>query len=992
MISLKPFFQPSPHRSVFLFLAAVSSVAFVGTVVLLLIYPAPIFTWQQLQELQLQEIPLYAFERGNLEFTLSGENFILFERWLGNPVKPNLLAQDFYLLFVGLGLAGLLAVISAMPRFWFYTGALVVAFFYSMLRWETLMIFNSESQFVTGAIVVSILGLLTYFQFYGKSGSLGRRLGAFIALHVVLILLVSNASTAAHPLRLLAVNTLPGTILLALVFIIVISSQLMASFVTLAAASSKTQPLRHYFIISAIYLLNLWLAYLNRIGWMEWDYTIPSGLLLLVSTALTVWTIRQRMPLYENLLQSELLLVGFILSMATVSLSVYGFFHATANDIALLSLNDLILYCHLGYGMMFILYVASNFLGVLEKNLPVERILYKPNTMPYFTFRFAGLIATLAFVFYNTWSTHVSHFASAYYTALGDVHYDQPTGKAGTFYRRAHFYAPYNQYACTILADWEGMGQNFSKQLVYSKDANAFQPTEFTILNTDNLHLTSGNGYAEIQVLRHGKNQLPSSGIVRNNLGLAFARAGLPDSAAFYFRESMDDRRSRLTATLNLAAMEAKSRKPINIDSIQQVWSSSPLEVRSNALATATHAGQLLKVTIDLPKDSLFNLFSAALVANYLTNQTNQVDTAFIASAVAMARRPENYSFRHIILPSAAKASYAAGLVNRAFQLMQELTFLGTNPANDNYTMGLMAMDQEKFDVAISYFLYALNHNSAPAALANAVSLAEEGRIDEATIAWDTISKRKDPILNELGESMKRVLAAPASWFEDLSETEKLYYALYRIPLSDSLQFDRLITRIRNEDLRAKAYLNRAREYYRADEVIHAAKQYKHLQGLHLMDTELFAEIKYFEMRLLAAEGRIEELWKLIDQGIIFGPYHQAEKNYYEGLKSWAAGDTAVARRKFEWLATNNWLFDEGVVAAAMYHRANPRLAYRFLSEALQVNGRSVRILKAYIPVALARGFDQYASDALQTLRGLISPVAFQRYIAEYRIPAELIQ
>lgn len=992
MISLKPFFQPSPHRSVFLLLVTVFALAFIGTVILFFIYPAPIFTWQQLQELQPQELPLYAFERGNLEFTLGGENYILFERWLGNPVRPNLLSQDFYLFFAGLGLAGLLAVISALPRFWFYAGALVVAFFYSVLRWEMLLIFNSDSQFVTGAIVVVVLGLLTYFHFYGASVSLGRRLGAFISLHVAIALLVSNASAAIHPLRLLAVNTLPATILLALIFIIVISSQLMASFVTLAAASSKTQALRHYFIISAIYLLNLWLAYLNRVGWMEWDYTIPSGLLLFVSTALTVWTIRQRMPLYENLLSSETLLVGFILSIATVSLSVYGFFLVTANDIALLSLNDLILYSHLGYGMMFILYVASNFLGVLEKNLPVERILYKPNTMPYFTFRFAGLIVTLAFVLYNTWFTHVSHFTSAYYTSLGDVYYDQPTGKAGTFYRRAHFYAPYNQYACTILADWEGMAQNFSKQLAYSRDANSFQPTEFTLLNTDNLHLTSGNGYAEIQFLRRAKNQLPSSGLIRNNLGLAFARAGLPDSATFYFRKSLNDRRSRLTAQLNLAAMEAKSRKPVNLDSIQQVWSSASPQVRSNALATASHSGQPLKVTIELPKDSLFNLFSAALVANYLTNQTNQVDTAFLSSAVSVARKPQNFSYRHIILPSAAKACYAAGLVNRAFQLMQELTFLGTSPANDNYTMGLMAMDQEKFDVAISYFLYALQHRSSPAALANAVSLAEEGRIDEAIIAWDTISKRKDSVMHDLGESMKRVLAAPASWFEDLTETEKLYYALYRIPLSDSLQFDRLITRIRNEDLRAKAYLNRAREYYRVDEVILAAKQYKHLQGLHLTDTELFAEIKYFEMRLLAAEGRIEELWKLIDQGIIFGPYHQAEKHYYEGLKSWAAGDTAIARGQFEWLANNNWFFDEGVVAAALFQRTNPRLAYRFLSEALQVNGRSVRILKAYIPVALARGFDQYASDALQTLRGLVSPQAFQRYVVEYRIPAELIQ
>lgn len=992
MISLKPFFQPSPHRSLFLLLAGIFAFALAGTIILALLYPAPVFTWQQLQELQPQEIPLYGFERGNLDFTISTENFILFERWMGNPVRPNLLTLDFYLLFVGFALAGLFAVVSTLPRFWFYSGALLATFFIAMLRWDTLLIFHSDSRIVAGIAVMAILAPLTYFQFFRSYASFAPRLAVFIAVHILIALFVSNASAAPHPLRLLAVNTLPPAIVLALVFLVIIASQLMASFVSLASASSKTRSMRQYLVISAIYLLNLWLAYLDRIAWMQWDYTIPSAALLVISTVLAVWTIRQRMPLYENILGSEAILISFILSLATLALSVYGFFLSSGNDIALLSLNDLILYTHLGYGMMFLLYVAANFLGMMEKNLAVERVLYKPNTMPYFTFRFAGLIATLAFIFYNTWVTHVNHFASAYYTELGNVYYDLPDGKAVTFFRRAHGYAPYNQYACTMLAEWEGLSQNFAKQRVYSIDANSFQPTEFTMLNADQLYLNSGNIYSEIQLLRRGKHQLPSSGPIQNNLGLAFARTDLPDSAAFYFRKSLADRRTHTAGKMNLTALLAKSRRPVNIDSIEQAWNESTTSVRSNALATANHKGRSLKVTVQLPTDSLFDLFSAALVANYITNQTNQSDTAFVMSAVAMARKPKNLPFRHIILPAAARACYAAGLVNRAFELLQELTFLGTSPGNDNYAMGLMAMDQEKYDVAISYFLYALHHNSAPAALANAVSLAEEGRINEAIVAWDTISQRKDSVQHELGESMKRILAAPASWFNELSETEKLYYALYRISLSDSSEFFGLVRQIRNEDLRAKAYLNRAREYYRVDEIVMAAKQFKHLQGLHLTDTELFAEIKYFEMRLLAAEGRIQELWKLIDQGILFGPYHQSEKIYYQGLKSWIGGDTTAARTQLEWLAKNNWYFDEGVVAAASYHRNNPRLAYRFLSEALQVNPQSVRILKSYVAVALARGFDQYAIDALASLRKLLPAPAFERYLTDYQIPRQLLQ
>jgi len=541
-----------------------------------------------------------------------------------------------------------------------------------------------------------------------------------------------------------------------------------------------------------------------------------------------------------------------------------------------------------------------------------------------------------------------------------------------------------------MLADLEAAEQNYGKQKKYSLDANAFQPTEFTFLNTDQVHLQAGNAYAEVKLLRSARSRFPSSGVIQNNLGLALARANMHDSAAYYFSRSQQDSRTRNSATLNLLGLLAKTRKTWDADSIQRAVADGTTAVQSNALAITNRQGNLASMRVELPADSAFNLFSAALVANYLTNNTNRIDSNFVNTSVAFARRPDNLSYRHMILPAAAKACYAAGQVNRAFQLLQETVFLAVNEDAHNYSMGLMAMDHGKHDVANSYFVYALHHNSKPAAMASAVALAEEGRLNEAIIAWDTLSKAGDTTRYELAESMKRVLAAPADWFGNLSETEKLYFSLYRIPLSDSSLFQKLVRQISNEDLRAKAYLNRARQYYRMDEVGMAARQYHHLTGLHLTDTELFAEIKYFELRLLAEEGRIDELQKIVDQGILFGPYRESERIYYEALRLWKSGDKTAAGQRLDWLARNNWFFDEGVVAAAQLHHDDMQRAYRILSEALQVNPHSIRILKAYIPVALARGFDQYAVGALQTLRGVLPPTSFKQYVAENQYGALL--
>ena len=289
-------------------------------------------------------------------------------------------------------------------------------------------------------------------------------------------------------------------------------------------------------------------------------------------------------------------------------------------------------------------------------------------------------------------------------------------------------------------------------------------------------------------------------------------------------------------------------------------------------------------------------------------------------------------------------------------------------------------MDQGKPDVALNSFYYALIHKSAPAALANAAALAEGGRIEEAIIAWDTISRRKDSTQQKIAESMKRVLGAPPSWFPGLTDNEKSGYAQYRIPLYDSALFVRSVNQISDENLRAKTILHRSIQYLKQDEVASAAREFRHLQGLHLTNHQLFIKIKYFELRLMASRGLTKQLQDQIKQGIIFGPYLQTERVYYDALAQEVLGDTLAASKSYEWLARNNPYFDDGVVAAANYflHRkGNLIKSYRILSDALQVNPHAVRILKAYIIVAQARGFDQFVEGALETLSGQISPAAF---------------
>jgi hypothetical protein len=158
------------------------------------------------------------------------------------------------------------------------------------------------------------------------------------------------------------------------------------------------------------------------------------------------------------------------------------------------------------------------------------------------------------------------------------------------------------------------------------------------------------------------------------------------------------------------------------------------------------------------------------------------------------------------------------------------------------------------------------------------------------------------------------------------------------------------------------------------------------MQGLHLTDLRLFDDIKYFELRLFAAQGQLAKLQEQVQKGVTFGPYKQVESVYYSALIHFFQGDTVQAAREFNWLAVSNPYFDDGIVTAASFfdrQSTNKQKVYSILSEALLVNPNSVKILKAYIGVANRLGYHDFAASALNTLRPLISASAYRKVVAE---------
>jgi hypothetical protein len=955
--------------------------------------PSAVYGWEQFQELKKYPVPLHSFAVGGTSFTTEVSNFIVFETWSTQPLQINLLALTLYFIFFLLGLSILITLLTLIPRFWFYAGAGVLVVVISTFQLDQIGLFGLKSQAPVIGFVTLLLGIAIYYQFFNTTASLLQRWCVITTALVLSGIMIRFGATEPHALHHVAASTLPAAFVFLIVFMINVAHEIIAGFVSLVGQGTRnSKSLQHFLIISAIYLLSLWMTYLNKIGMTHLGMVIHPLLLLLASTILGIWGMRQREPQYDNIIPANPYGVYFIIALALMATGLIGYLTGASQDIAMLSVNDLILYTHIAYGTLFFLYIASNFLGMLRANLPVYKVMYKPTLMPYFSYRLGALIFTIALVAYNRWVVPVNHFTSACFTAMADVYQHDGDGvKAVTYYKRANLYGPYNHHASTALGDWEGGFNNYSQQQEYYQQANSYLPTEFTAVNAAR---TRTNKLEEIFILQEALKKNPSSGILNNNLGVAYSRLGITDSAKRYLLRARKHSSTHESADLNFVALMAVRGANQSPDSLLQLLDEQSASVIGNVLAMANQQGRQIAVNAPLPKDSSVNLFAATMMGNYLTNHILNPDTAYLKSCVALARLPRNRGFKEIILAPAAHVSYAQGQINLAFTLLQEAVAGGGNAGEHQTTMGLWALELNKPEVASTYLYAAATSHYRPASFPYAIALAESGKVNEAVLALDSLTARKDSVLTNQIEKYKRVLAGPESWYASLSDEEKFMYLHYRVPLADSAGFDRMRKLIVADDWKISALTDRANKLLKVDEPSLAWSVFRKLEGLRPSDEMHLAEVRLMELRLLAATGKINTLTER-RQKFTSGPYFQSAYNYYEDLELASQGDTLQAARRLRSVAMENPFFDEAVAGAAQYllaHHTPDQQVYSILSEALQVNASSPAILKAYIPVALARGYDTYATSALTTLQGLISPAAFRRYVAENHLQALPLQ
>jgi hypothetical protein len=935
--------------------------------------PASVISWEKIQEQKVIETTVHSFNVGPFKLSVPAESYVIFEYHQGSDLHHNTLASYIFLgILIFLALV-LLTTITAMEGFWYFAAMSLFILFGVSLRLDVLQIFGLTGVIVPTVVLLVFTLLSYYFKSLRPETDFFTRLFIFIALAIVVYVFILNFSRIEYPILHLAVTAYTSALILTVIFLIMIAHELMAAFFYIASQSGSNR-LRHFLIISTIYLVNIIITALHAVGYLEWNFFYINFLLLIsISAILGLWGFRQRENLYENIFSFTPFGAIFYISLATIAFITLLQLLGNGNDAPVKVIQDLSIFTHTAFGIVFLIYVFSNFMVMMGDNIDVSKFLYRPNRMPYFTMTLAGIIVSLAFVFVTYWRDYVYQSFAGFYNYAADLYMLQDNEQfATTFYDRSRKSAYGSHRANYELGMLKASRLDFEAAQNHFDLANIRRPSDYSLINKGNLHLWHRDYFSAIKIFKAAETKKAFPQLF-NNLGFAYAKVHNLDSAIYYLSVARESAETKASSEGNFIALAAAELLPIKTDSVVNVFDSKSNLVLANAMASATLFRQNLDLNIEPLKEKTLDLYSATLLNNYIIRNATTLDTAFTSEAWRIASDSVNFPFSEALKASLAYGYYHQGNIYKALEVLAELAFISQSyQGKYNYIMGLWALEQENPLIAHEYFIHSAGADYKDARFYNAIALTEARRLGQAMVAWDSVATYGDNAQKEIARRIQQILVLKPADALVLSDPEKYQYSRYVVSINDTTLFSRITNSFDNPNYKAQSLLDMAKRQFKANRIIPAIKYLNQTSGLELTNKKLYEEIKHFELVMLASRGEVQNLAKQINKDIDFGRDKALHKILYTALVNQVSGDTLNAEKNYRYLGRMNPYFEDAIIAAANYYIASDpesSKAYDILVEAIQVNKNSPRLLRAYISEATRQGFEGYAASAMQTLQ-----------------------
>lgn len=933
-----------------------------------------VIAWERFQEQKIVETSIHEFQLGPFELTVPTNVYLLFEYFQGGRLHVNLFISYLFVGVLTLAFVYLITIFSALERFWYFVSSALVILFLVSLRLDVLMVFGlGKNWFSIGVIAIYLL-LSFYFNAFNKTASFRFRLLSFAAITLVVATCIFFFAKVSLPFLYLSVTMYVPALVLTVLFIIMVAHEVPAAFLYLTTQAQASKGLKHFLVIMLIYLLNLVLLYAHEQGFISWNILyLDIYLIFSVTIIIGLWGWKHREVLYGNVIPFYPFGAYFYLAMASIAMITLAFLMGTANDSPLEALRDILVFSHLGFGLVLLLYVFSNFLKIIDSDLSAWKVLYKPNRMPYETFRLGGIIIVLSLMIYNDWRDYVNNSFAGFWNSMADLYVELgEMDVAQVYYEQGRTYGYASHHANYAKGYYLSGEFQWKQSHEYYQRASVKRPSVYALANDANVYNWEENSFKAVFSLKDALVRMPETPHLLNNLGYFTGKLHSLDTSFALLNQARRYTETREAAETNFVGIVAQELLPISPDSLSALFTASTTGVGANLLGLSAITRQPLSAGVDPFQNKELSLHQATLLHNFLLAKAYTLSATELDQAETMARDSLNVDYSESLKSALAHAHYLQGNVNEALQLMSELSFVSaSNQGKYNHIVGLWLLEQGSAEAAAIAFRYALNYNYKDALFYVAIAETENRNIPEAISLWDSLSKSANAGERQLATTIKPVLTMTLS--QALQSNDALKYQLcrYRLTTRDTSMFDGVVKSITEPTYQAQVLTEMALRQLDADRTATAQRYIQEAVKLSVSNSSVKNFVLFTQLQILAAANELDELAALVGS-VEFPLSRRMDKLYYEGLLNDAGGKREVAEKAFAQLAVANPFYEEGIIAAAQYARLHGKDnmdAYTILSEAVQVNKSSVRLWKAYMSEALRMGFDDYAKSAREELR-----------------------
>lgn len=656
--------------------------------------------WELTSEANKEVFIPYSFSKGVFSFDLSGYLYKISQRFSALPISHNEGWAYFYLIIIWAGMAGLLAITSYWKRYSFLGVCAVFILIFNFLQLDSLDLFGlgANTRWVTIIGIVLTIGPAYLFHAFFPNTSMGVRwliltvfIGGFFgflntidsAFHVYWL---SNATFA------LAIFTM--------LFIFLVSEEivyLILYFITKSKGGKNNE--KHFLIFGGAYVIYLALYYLKKAGFLDTNINLINPFyLLLISSLIASWSIKFKQSLYDSIQENPIDIRWIFIALGMVMIGYMNLGFVRGNDPVYESMHYIIIYAHLGFGFMFLAYIALNFITPLAQGLQIFKIAYKERNFPYSTARLGGLAAVAAFFFLAN-REPLDLTLAAKNNLLGDYYTmkSEPV-VSKEYYKLSSMHGWDNHYANYTLATIAAKEQDVNEAYYRYFRASRRYPSPYAFINAGNRLSELEKNSEVISLLREAQVEFSDNPEIKNNLALALFKNNAITEGIQLLNNAEE------TESWNEATLVNRWSAGYDSMSIMPDYQAGDVATKTNILAQNILENETNPLTADLSSlEGNVNLHKIT----YLINSNWSFpgfDSLNIFSAYL-----ENMTLaelRRDLIHSYVISQYKKGNVYEAFRQFDPLQNQSNSIIQGYYLnqLGLLSLDQYAPKLALDFF------------------------------------------------------------------------------------------------------------------------------------------------------------------------------------------------------------------------------------------------------------------------------------------------